>query len=113
LSTEQKGQATLLTSVLYIITAITIVWLMNYDRLKSIYSSGLLFVFWLLVTLAIVPDVINYSVKFPQQVSHQSVKFWTESAHIWLYFIVALGSFIANCFAEKSPFIETVSDERV
>jgi membrane protein YdbS with pleckstrin-like domain len=75
LSTEQKGQATLLTSVLYIITAITILWLMNYDRLKSIYSSGLLFVFWLLVTLAIVPDVINYSVKLPQQVSHLYEKF--------------------------------------
>jgi len=75
LSTEQKGQATLLTSVLYIITAMTILWLMNYDRLKSIYCSGLLFGFWLLVSLAIVPDVIDYSVKFQQQVSHLYEKF--------------------------------------
>jgi hypothetical protein len=91
----------------------TILWLMNYDRLESIYSSGLLVVFWLLVSLAIIPDVIDYSVKFQQQVSLQSAKLWTESTGIWLYLIVALGLFIANCFAEKYTAIETVSNERV
>jgi hypothetical protein len=79
LSTEQNGQATLLTSVLYIITSVTIIWLMNYDRLKSIYSSGLLFVFWLLVSLAIVPDIIGYSVKFQAQVSHLYEKFLIDN----------------------------------
>jgi hypothetical protein len=49
-----------------------ILWLVNYDRQKGMFSSGLLFVFWLLVSLAAVPDVIDYSVKFHQQVSHLS-----------------------------------------
>ncbi|CAF1480489.1 unnamed protein product [Rotaria sordida] len=83
---------------------------MNYDRLKSVYSSGLLFVFWLVVSLVIVPNVIVYSVNFQQQI--KSTKLWTEAACIWLHFIVALGSFIANCFAEKYIPIETISDER-
>jgi hypothetical protein len=48
----------------------TILWLVNYDRLKGVFSSGLLFVFWLLVTVASIPDIIDYSVKFHQQVSH-------------------------------------------
>ncbi|CAF3899223.1 unnamed protein product [Adineta steineri] len=109
LSTEQNGQAICLTSVLYIITVLTILWLMNYDRLKSIYASGLLFVFWLLVSLAIVPDIIDYSIKVQQQIG--SKKLWIKSVSIWIHFILALGSFIANCFAEKYVPIETVSDK--
>ncbi len=69
---EEKCIANLLTPLLYIITAIIILWLVNYDRQKGIFSSGLLFVFWLLVSLAAVPDVIDYSVKFHQQVGHLS-----------------------------------------
>jgi hypothetical protein len=70
LSTEEKGLPNLLTPVLYIITTITILWLVNYDRLKGVFSSGLLCIFWLLVTLASIPDIIDYSVRFYQQVSH-------------------------------------------
>lgn len=70
LSVEEKCIANLLTPSLYIITAIIILWLVNYDRQKGMFSSGLLFLFWLLVSLAAVPDVIDYSVKSHQQVSH-------------------------------------------
>ena len=70
LSTEEEGESILLSSVLYIITSIIILCLMNYDRLKGVYSSGLLFVFWLLVSLTIIPDLIIYSVQFHHQVSY-------------------------------------------
>jgi hypothetical protein len=70
LSTEAKGLANFLTPALYIITAITIIWLVNYDRLKGVFSTGLLFLFWLLVSVASVPDIMDYSFKFHQQVSH-------------------------------------------
>jgi hypothetical protein len=66
----EKCIANWLTPLLYIITVIIILWLVNYDRQKGMFSSGLLFVFWLLVSLAAVPDLIDYSVKFHQQVSH-------------------------------------------
>ena len=69
LSTEDKGYANFLTPILYIITASTILWLVNYDRLKGVFSSGLLFIFWMLVTLASIPDIIDYSVLFHQRVS--------------------------------------------
>ena len=69
---EEKCIANWLTPLLYVITAIIILWLVNYDRQKGMLSSGLLFVFWLLVSLAAMPDVIDYSVKFHQQVNHLS-----------------------------------------
>ncbi len=75
LSTEVKGLSTLLTSVLYLITTINIIWLMNYDRLKGIFSSGLLFLFWLLVSVASVPDIMDYSFRFDQKVSYLNEHF--------------------------------------
>jgi uncharacterized membrane protein YkgB len=70
LSKEEKGQAYALSAVLYIITAITIIGLMNYDRLKGVYSSGLLFIFWLFVFLASIPDIGVYPTISPQHVSY-------------------------------------------
>jgi hypothetical protein len=114
LLTGEKGQANLLTPILYIITAITILWLMNYDRLKSIYSSGLLFMFWLLVSLASIPDIVDYSFTFHQQVSRtKSASLWTKFIGVWLHFSFALGLFITNFFAEKYIVPEMMHDERV
>jgi len=82
LATEAKGLANLLTPVLYIITAMAILWLMNYDRLKGVFSSGLLFMFWLLVSLASIPDIVDHSVKFHQQVSHPHEHFHINHDHL-------------------------------
>jgi hypothetical protein len=43
---------------------------MNYERLKGMFCSGLLFGFWLLACLAIIPDVIVYSIEYKQVVNH-------------------------------------------
>ena len=43
---------------------------MNYDRRKGMFCSGLLFGFWLLACLAIIPDVIVYSMEYKQGVNH-------------------------------------------
>ncbi|CAF0999654.1 unnamed protein product [Rotaria sordida] len=107
---EEKGLAELLTPILYIITTSFILWLINYDRLKSVFSSGLLFIFWLLVSLAIVPDVIDYSVKFHQQI--KSISLWIEFIIVWFQFFFAFGLFITNCFAEKYIVPETTLNER-
>jgi len=82
LSTEAKSLANLLTPILYIITAITIIWLVNYDRLKGIFSSGLLFLFWLLVSLASVPDIMDCSFRFHQQVSYLNKQFQINNDHL-------------------------------
>ena len=82
LSTKANDLAGFLTPVLYIITTTTILWLVNYDRLKGVFSSDLLFMFWLLVTLASIPDVIDYSIKFPQQVSHAHKHFHTNNNYL-------------------------------
>jgi hypothetical protein len=41
------------------------------------------------------------------------VVLWIEVINAWLQFFFALGSFIANCFAEKYIAPETKLDERV
>jgi hypothetical protein len=41
------------------------------------------------------------------------MKLWIECICIWLHFICAFGSFLANCFAEKYTLSEKVSSERV
>jgi hypothetical protein len=55
----------------------------NYDRLKGVFSSGLLFIFWLLVSLASVPDIVDYSVSFHQQVSHLHEHFHINDDHLY------------------------------
>lgn len=66
---KEKDPASFLSSILYVITTITILGLMNHDRRKRIFSSGLLFIFWLFVLLASIPDIVDYSVVFPKQVT--------------------------------------------
>ena len=110
----EKGYAHLLTPVLYIITAITILWLVNYERLNGSYSSGLMFIFWLLVSLAVIPDIVHYSVIFHQQIGQNiSVSWWIKFIGVWLHFSVAFGLLITNCFAEKYIAPEMTHDDRV
>ncbi|CAF2155180.1 unnamed protein product [Rotaria magnacalcarata] len=109
-STEVKDFVYLLTRILYLITTICILWLINYDRLKNIFSSGLLFIYWLLVFLATIPDLIDYSVKIYQQI--QSVSWWIKFITACLQFCVVLCLFIANCFAEKYNAPEATLHER-
>ncbi len=69
-SNQEKPQSNLLSPILYIITSLTILWLMNYDRRKGMFCSGLLFGFWLLVSVAIIPDVIDYSIEYNHEVNY-------------------------------------------
>jgi len=47
---------------------------MNYDRQKGMFCSGLLFNFWLLVSLTIVPDIIDYTLEYKQGVNENDLK---------------------------------------
>ncbi|CAF1308417.1 unnamed protein product, partial [Adineta steineri] len=101
LSMNKEGHANWFTPVLYIITAMTIIWLINYERLKSVFASGLLFIFWLLVSLASIPDIIHYSV---------TISLWIVFISVWLHFLFAFGLFITNCFAEKYIISDVVPE---
>jgi hypothetical protein len=82
LSTKANDLAKFLTPILYIITTITILWLVNFDRRKDVFSSDLLFIFWLLVTLSSIPNIMNYSITFPRQVSHSHKNFHTTNNYL-------------------------------
>ncbi|CAF0741409.1 unnamed protein product [Adineta ricciae] len=110
---EPTLYAILLASFFYLITSLFTLWTMNYDRLKGMFSSGLLCIFWLLVTLTSLPDVIDYSVVFSQQIKHfRYVTLYIELSIILFHFLFALSLFIANCFAEKHSFVKSTTDEQ-
>ncbi|UJR14426.1 hypothetical protein I4U23_001423 [Adineta vaga] len=113
LSKDAISYVILLTPFCYIITAIATLWTMNYDRLKSVFSSGLLFIFWLLVTFSSLPDIIDYSVTLYQQANPLEKRtLWIEFSIVSFHFLCAFGLFIAHCFAEKYPLPKMTMNER-
>lgn len=58
----------LISRILYFLTTIVILRLMHHDRLKCVFSSGLLFIYWLFVSIACTPDLIDYSIKLKRQI---------------------------------------------
>ena len=114
ISNEPTLYAILLASFFYLITSLVTLWSINYDRLKGMFSSGLLCIFWLLVTLASLPDVIDYSVVFSQRIDHlRYLILCTELSIILFHFLFSLSLFLANCFAEKHSFVKSTPDEQV
>ncbi|UJR25517.1 hypothetical protein I4U23_006863 [Adineta vaga] len=106
---KERCHASIISAILHIVTLITILWLMNYDRRKGMFCSGLLFTFWLCVCLAIVPDVIDYTFEYQQgKRSNQRLK---ELIRVWLHFAFASLSFLVNCFAEKYNFPKLAANE--
>ena len=69
LNDQTRSEANLISAVSYIITSLTILWLMNYDRRKGMFCSGLLFGFWLLICLCMIPNVIDYAMEYKDQVN--------------------------------------------
>ena len=64
----RQNHEKVISPILYILTSLTILWLMNYDRCKGMLCSGLLFTFWLLVTVTMIPDVIDYTIDYEKKV---------------------------------------------
>ncbi|CAF3803663.1 unnamed protein product [Adineta steineri] len=107
---ERRSLANLISPMLYIITLFTILWLMNYDRCKGMFSSGIIFGFWLSVCLAIIPDVIDYSIEYKP--GDESSRMLQELIRVWLHFAFAFISFIMNCLAERYEFPKLSANER-
>ncbi|CAF0848112.1 unnamed protein product, partial [Didymodactylos carnosus] len=100
--TQEQGFVTFITPILVIITVLHGLWLMNNERTKGMFCSGLLFSFWLLSTVAIIPDLVIYTIEFKRD------RFLLkELARVWIQFSLSLLLFIANCFAEPHDFRKT------
>ena len=108
-----------ITPSLYILTTLMVLWLMNADRVKGIHSSGLLFMFWLFVSLAIVPDAIDCTVRFNQRVSGTLLGDCSQTLVQRDFFLVgfqlffALASWMTHWFAEKSSLSKMTVNNRV
>ncbi|CAF4606534.1 unnamed protein product [Rotaria socialis] len=108
-SDTEQNLANIISPILYLITSLIIFWLLNYERRKGMFCSGLLFGFWLLVCLTIIPDVIDYSMDYHQ--GKKSIYVLREVIRVWLHAIFALGSFVTHCLAESYNFPALSADE--
>ncbi len=76
---------------------------MNYDRRKGMFCSGLLFGFWLLVSVAIIPDVIDYSIEYNHEVNYLYL-----SEMLMIYSIRLIGN-IDACFKRNAACLVSFS----
>uniref|UniRef100_A0A8C1DPF8 ATP-binding cassette, sub-family C (CFTR/MRP), member 3 n=1 Tax=Cyprinus carpio carpio TaxID=630221 RepID=A0A8C1DPF8_CYPCA len=92
-------------------TMLLATFLIQYERLKGVQSSGVLFIFWTIsVLFAIVPfrsKIMNAS---QAEVSNDRLRFTT----FYIYFGLTLLQLILSCFNEKPPhFSSVVTDPNV
>uniref|UniRef100_A0A8C2BL41 ATP-binding cassette, sub-family C (CFTR/MRP), member 3 n=1 Tax=Cyprinus carpio TaxID=7962 RepID=A0A8C2BL41_CYPCA len=92
-------------------TMLLATFLIQYERLKGVQSSGVLFIFWTIsVLFAIVPfrsKIMNAS---QAEVSNDKLRFTT----FYIYFGLTLLQLILSCFNEKPPhFSSVVTDPNV
>ncbi|XP_062269788.1 ATP-binding cassette sub-family C member 3 isoform X2 [Platichthys flesus] len=86
-------------------TMLLATFLIQFERLRGVQSSGVLFIFWFLSVLcAIVP----FRSKILQASSQSEVKDKLRFTTFYFYFSLALCEFILCCFNEKPPLFSTV-----
>ena len=97
-----------LGSTLYVFTAMIMIWLMNFDRRHGLYSSGLLCVFWFLVFLTILPNLIDSILKMKLLGSGNEV------FCVFQHAFTVIGSLTVQCFVEKqTPHDSRPNQQRV
>ncbi|XP_041078301.1 ATP-binding cassette sub-family C member 3-like isoform X2 [Polyodon spathula] len=94
----------IVTPLILGITMLLATVLIQYERLKGVQSSGLLFIFWLLALLcAIVPFRSRILEAIDKGVSDQ-LRFTT----FYIYFGLLLFQLILSCFNEKPPLFSSI-----
>ncbi|XP_073684496.1 ATP-binding cassette sub-family C member 3 isoform X2 [Garra rufa] len=103
---ESKAPIYFVTPLIVGMTMLLATFLIQYERLKGVQSSGVLFIFWTISVLcAIVPfrsKIIN-----PNQ-SENGDKDKLRIATFYIYFGLTLLQLILSCFNEKPPLFSTV-----
>uniref|UniRef100_A0AAR2KJ02 ATP-binding cassette, sub-family C (CFTR/MRP), member 3 n=1 Tax=Pygocentrus nattereri TaxID=42514 RepID=A0AAR2KJ02_PYGNA len=91
-----------ITPLIVGMTMLLATFIIQFERLRGVQSSGVLFIFWTLSVLcAIVP--------FRSKIIHDTLRFTT----FYMYFGLTLAELILSCFNEKPPLFSSVVTDPV
>ncbi|XP_069510563.1 ATP-binding cassette sub-family C member 3 isoform X2 [Ambystoma mexicanum] len=90
------------------VTMILATLLIQYERLRGVRSSGVLFIFWFLATLC---SIVPFRSKILASSSEAHVKDMFRFTTFYIYFTFLVAELILACFKERPPFFSPVSAE--
>uniref|UniRef100_A0AAR2JY90 ATP-binding cassette, sub-family C (CFTR/MRP), member 3 n=1 Tax=Pygocentrus nattereri TaxID=42514 RepID=A0AAR2JY90_PYGNA len=90
-----------ITPLIVGMTMLLATFIIQFERLRGVQSSGVLFIFWTLSVLcAIVP--------FRSKIIHAKIKDTLRFTTFYMYFGLTLAELILSCFNEKPPLFSSV-----
>ncbi|XP_067859323.1 multidrug resistance-associated protein 1 [Heptranchias perlo] len=92
------------------VTMLVAVFLIQYERLKGVQSSGLLLIFWLLTLLCAIPTLRSKIMKSVNQGSDIDV---FRDVTFYIYFPLVLIELVLSCLADQPPLFESVKDSNL
>ncbi|XP_038632461.1 canalicular multispecific organic anion transporter 2 isoform X3 [Scyliorhinus canicula] len=90
------------------VTMLLATFLIQYERLRGIQSSGVLFFFWLIALLC---AVIPFRSKILLAISEGGVSDIFRFTTFYIYFVLVLIQFFLCCFSEPPPYFSTASPD--
>ncbi|XP_061080827.1 multidrug resistance-associated protein 1 isoform X2 [Conger conger] len=87
------------------ITMLLTVWLVQYERMKGVQSSGLMLVFWLLAVLC---ATVSFRSKILQALSQPSDVDAFRYSTFYIYFTLLLLSLLLSCLSDSPPLFSQV-----
>ncbi|XP_017339262.2 ATP-binding cassette sub-family C member 3 isoform X2 [Ictalurus punctatus] len=86
-------------------TMLLATFLIQYERLKGVQSSGVLFIFW---TISVLCAIVPFRSKILQARQEDGVKDKLRFTTFYLYFGLTVAELILSCFNEKPPLFSSV-----
>ncbi|XP_067914713.1 ATP-binding cassette sub-family C member 3 isoform X1 [Heterodontus francisci] len=105
---EAKAPVYFISPLLLGVTMLLATFLIQYERLRGIQSSGVLFFFWLIVLLC---AVIPFRSKILVALNESGVSDVFRFTTFYIYFAVVLIQFFLCCLSEPPPYFCTTSPD--
>ncbi|XP_060700646.1 ATP-binding cassette sub-family C member 3 isoform X3 [Hemiscyllium ocellatum] len=103
---QRRAAAYFISPLLLGVTMLLATFLIQYERLRGIQSSGVLFLFWLITLIcAVIPFRSKILVTFNEGTVIDVFRFTT----FYIYFALVLIQFFLCCFSEPPPYFSAAS----
>ncbi|KAG2460889.1 ATP-binding cassette sub-family C member 3 isoform X3 [Polypterus senegalus] len=102
---EVKATVFFVTPLIIGATMLVATFLIQYERLKGVQSSGVLFIFWLLSVLA---AIIPFRSKIMETTAKETVEDHVRFTTFYIYFGLLLIELVLSCFNEKPPLFSNI-----
>ncbi|XP_062859407.1 ATP-binding cassette sub-family C member 3 isoform X2 [Trichomycterus rosablanca] len=94
-----------ITPLILGMTMLLATFLIQYERLKGVQSSGVLFIFW---TLSVLCAIVPFRSKILQARNEEGVPDKLRFTTFYMYFGLLVAELILSCFNEKPPLFSSV-----